>query len=83
MEKYILHIEGMKCGHCEAHMNESVKEEFDARKAVSSHDNGTTEFVAKSGLTDDQLRECVKDAGYKLVSVDREAYEKKFWQFWK
>ena len=83
MEKIVLKIEGMKCGHCEAHMNEAIRDDFGIKKAVSSHDKGTTEFVAKIHLTDEQLRNSVKEAGYKLVGIERAPYEKKFWEFWK
>lgn len=83
MEKIVLRIEGMKCGHCESHMNEALKADFGIRKALSSHDRGTTEFVSKIAITNAELKATVEEAGYRLLGVEREPYEKKFWQFWK
>ena len=44
MVKVTVNVEGMMCGHCEAHVNEAIKKAFGAEDVVSSHENNTNRF---------------------------------------
>ena len=46
MVKVTVNVEGMMCGHCEAHVNEAIKKAFGVEDVVSSHENNTTVFTA-------------------------------------
>ena len=42
MLKYTLQVEGMQCGMCEAHVNDTVRKAFPVKKVTSSHGKGQT-----------------------------------------
>ena len=76
MQKITLKIEGMMCGNCEKHVNESVEKSFSVKKVTSSHDDGTTVIIAENDIPRDKLESVIDSAGYKLVSVESEPYKK-------
>lgn len=76
MLKYTLKIDGMMCAHCEAHMTEAIKSNFDVKSADSSHEKKECVIVANE-LDEDKLAAVVGEAGYTLVSIDKAPYEKK------
>lgn len=70
-------IDGMMCGHCEAHVNEAVRAHFNVKKVTSSHAKNTTTIVSETPITKDQLADALAGSGYDVVSVDSKQYEKK------
>ncbi|MCB6414643.1 cation transporter [Dorea acetigenes] len=81
MIKMILEVEGMSCGMCESHINDTVRKQFEVKKVVSSHKKGKTEIIAEAPLDETQLRKVIGDTGYEVKSVRVEPYTKKglFW----
>ena len=77
MKKIILGIDGMKCGMCESHVNDCVRENFNVRKVTSSHSKGETVIITENDIDEAKLREAVNKTGYKVVSIKEEPYEKK------
>ena len=65
-------IEGMMCGHCEAHVTKAVKEAFGVEDVVSSHEKGTTVIHAPEKLDEDKIREVIKEAGYEVTGITQE-----------
>ena len=61
MQQITLKIDGMMCGMCESHINESIRNNFSVKKVTSSHTKGET----------------IDKTGYKLLSVSKAPYEKK------
>lgn len=76
MTKYILSIEGMMCGHCEAHMNEAIRNNFKVKSVESSHSNKQTVIIADE-LDEDKLKSVVAEIGYELKGIEAQPYEKK------
>lgn len=76
MNKYVLKIEGMMCGHCEAHMNDAIRNHFSVEKVTSSHSKKECVIIAQE-LDEDKLKKVVADTGYELISISSEPYEKK------
>lgn len=76
MTKYILSIDGMMCGHCEAHMNDAVRNNFNVKKVDSSHTKKQCVIVADE-LDEDKLKSVIAETGYELKSIEKEPYEKK------
>ena len=72
MEKITVKIDGMMCGMCESHMNDTFRQNFKVKKVSSSHAKGET--VA---IVDEKLKEAVEKTGYTFISAEREPYEKK------
>lgn len=77
MVKITLGVEGMACGMCEAHINDAVRNAFPVRKVTSSHTKKQTVIVAEQKIPEQELKDAVAKAGYEVVSVSCEPYEKK------
>lgn len=67
----------MACGMCEAHINEAVRSAFPVKKVTSSHTKKETIILAEKEIPEQELRKVVAEAGYDVMSVNRERYEKK------
>lgn len=77
MVKMTLNIDGMACGMCEAHVNDTVRKAFAVKKVTSSHKKGVTEIVAESPLDENALKEAIAQTGYTVTAIRTEPYEKK------
>ena len=77
MVEITLKIDGMMCGMCESHVNESIRKNFDVKKVTSSHSKGETVIIAENDLGDEKLKEAVDSTGYKVMGISRKPYEKK------
>ncbi len=77
MIKTTLIIDGMMCGMCESHINDTIRQSFKIKKVASSHPKGTTEIISESPLDETALREAVGKTGYKVLEIKTEPYEKK------
>lgn len=77
MVKITVGIEGMACGMCEAHINEAVRNAFPVKKVTSSHTKKQTVILAQQEIPEQELKSVVTKAGYDVVSVSCEPYEKK------
>lgn len=77
MIKTVIEIEGMMCKMCESHVNMAVLDAFITENVTSSHKTGKTEIISETAPDETKLREVVEKAGYKVVSVTNEPYEKK------
>ena len=72
MVKVTVNVEGMMCGHCEAHVNEAIKKAFGVEEVVSSHESNTTIFTAPEKIDEDKIRQTIKDAGYEVTGITQE-----------
>ena len=70
MQKITLKIDGMMCGMCESHINDTVRQHFAVQKVTSSHTKGEAPDEA-------ELRKVIAATGYELKSITVEPYEKK------
>lgn len=77
MIKTTLTIDGMMCGMCESHINDTIRQSFKIKKVASSRSKGTTEIISESPLDETALREAVGKTGYKVLDIKTEPYEKK------
>lgn len=77
MIKITLEVEGMACGMCEAHVNDAIRNAFHVKKVTSSHAKKQTIIIAERDISEQELKDVVAKAGYDVVSVSREPYEKK------
>ena len=68
MEK-TLKIEGMMCGHCEAHVKKALEALEGVSQAVVSHEAGTAVITLTSDVSEDVLRQAVVDEGYKVTDI--------------
>lgn len=77
MVKTTLGIDGMMCGMCESHINDTVRKSFDVKKVTSSHSKGVTEIISESPIDEEKLKAAIGETGYTVTSVKSEPYEKK------
>ncbi len=76
MIKYTVHVEGMACPKCEAHVNEAVKKAFTPKSVLSSHVEKRTEILAGKALSEDAIRGVIEGAGYKVGKITAEETKK-------
>ena len=72
MVKVTVNVEGMMCGHCEAHVNKAIQAAFGAEDVVSSHESGTTVFTAPEKVDEAKVEEVIKEAGYEFKGITQE-----------
>lgn len=69
MIKTIVKSEGMMCSHCEAHMNDAIRNAFKVESVKSSAKSGETEIVSADMLDEQALRAAIAPTGYRVVSI--------------
>ena len=77
MQQYTLKIDGMMCGMCESHVNESIRNAFSVKKVTSSQAKGETIILTEKDLDEKKLKETIDKTGYQLLSISKSHYEKK------
>lgn len=77
MYKTIVKIDGMMCEHCEAHVNDAIRNKLSVNKVSSSHGKGETTIIAEEAIAESAIREALDGSGYEVLSVASEPYEKK------
>ena len=77
MIETILKVDGMMCGMCESHVNETVRKTADVKKVTSSHTKGETVILSETEIPEAELRPVIAKTGYELMSYACAPYEKK------
>lgn len=77
MIRTTLQIDGMMCGHCEAHVNDTIRQAFPVKKVESSHTKKETVILSEKPLDEEKLRAVIAQTGYTLGEIRTEPYEKK------
>lgn len=77
MIRTIVQIDGMMCGHCEAHVNDTIRQAFPVKKVESSHTKKETVILSEEPLDEEKLRAVIAQTGYTLGEIRTEPYEKK------
>ena len=78
MNKVTLNIDGMMCGMCEAHINDTVRKIYPkAKKLSSSHKKGETTFILDGEPDEAKLKSAIAETGYEFKGIKTEPYVKK------
>lgn len=77
MIETILKVDGMACGMCESHINDTVRNRFPVQKVTSSYTKGETVILSPEPLDEQALRAAISTTGYTVTAVDAHPYEKK------
>ncbi|MCI1245030.1 MAG: heavy-metal-associated domain-containing protein [Bacilli bacterium] len=72
-----LSIEGMKCGMCECHVEESLSKVAKVKKAKADHYKNEATVIAEDGVDLAQLKETVEKEGYRVLDVEKREYARK------
>lgn len=76
MKKISLHVDGMKCGMCESHVNDAVRKATDVKKVRSSRVSGLTEIICDDNTDVDKIVSAIKNDGYDVKEVKVLDFEK-------
>jgi copper chaperone len=77
MFETILKVDGMACGMCESHINDTVRSRFPVQKVTSSHTRGETVILSDKPLDEEALRAAIGATGYTVTASEVRPYEKK------
>ena len=67
-----IQIEGMMCGHCEAHVKKALEAIDGVQSAEASHTAGTAVVILTGDVADDAMKSAVEEAGYKVTGFTGE-----------
>ena len=59
-------VEGMTCGHCEKRVSEALEKTGKVKDVLANHEEGTVKFL-DSGITAEEIKKAVEEAGYKII----------------
>ena len=77
MIKIEFEVDGMRCGMCEAHINDAVRRVEGVRKVSSSHKKGKTEVIAQDGTNPEMIKQAIEQQGYIVKNTESGSYEKR------
>ncbi len=77
MRKITLGIDGMACGMCESHVNETVRQNFNVKKVTSDRKKKQTIIIADETISEEALKNAIDPTGYTVTSWQDEEYKKK------
>lgn len=69
--KYIVYINGMKCGMCETHINDVIRSSFNVTYVKSYRDKKMTIITSELSLNMDELTKIISNEGYDVVSINQ------------
>ena len=65
-----LKIEGMMCGHCEAHVRQALERLEGVTAVEVSHTTGTARVMLSREVPAQELRQAVEAQGYTVTAVE-------------
>lgn len=68
MMKKVIAVEGMQCEHCREHVEKALNS-IEGVKARVDLKKKTATVELSSGVSDQTLKDAVKEAGYEAVSI--------------
>ena len=77
MKRYVVKIDGMMCGMCEAHVSDVIRKNFNVKKVKASHMKKEAEIVAENEIDREQLAAAIASQGYKVKEITEEEYVKR------
>lgn len=77
MIKTTLTIRDMRCGMCESHINNVIRQNFTVKKVKSSHKKNCTEILTEESLDQNAVIQAIEQTGYKVSEYKEETYVKK------
>ncbi|MBR3402034.1 MAG: cation transporter [Parasporobacterium sp.] len=74
MIKTVLHIEGMMCGMCEAHICDTIRKAVpSAKKVKASRTKKEASFLTEEPVDAELLKKAIDATGYTCLDVTSEA----------
>ena len=83
MYQTTLKIDGMMCGMCESHINDTIRKAVPVRKVTSSHTRGETVVLTDTPLDLQAVKAAIHATGYAVTGAVSAPYEKKKFSLFK
>lgn len=77
MTKYIIGIDGMHCGMCELHVEETLRRKIKVKRIKASHFKNEVVLISEEEITEENIREILEPTGYRITSFKEEEAKKK------
>lgn len=77
MYKTTIKVEGMMCGMCESHVNDSIRKAFTVKNVSSSHTKNETVIISEEIPDEEKIRNTITSQGYTVNGITSEIYQKK------
>ncbi len=77
MIRTTVQVSGMRCGMCEAHVNDAVRAAFRVKKVTSSRKTGQTVILSEAPINPEKLRQAINATGYVVLSAAEEEVKPK------
>ena len=77
MIRTVVDIDGMMCGMCESHINDTIRNNFKVKKVSSSHGKGRAVIESQEPIDEAALRDAIAKTGYEVTGVTSEQFEKR------
>ena len=75
MIKTTVNIDGMMCGMCEAHINDTIRKVYpSAKKVASSRKKGESTFLLDVEADETKLKAAIDETGYKYKSMQSASF---------
>jgi copper chaperone CopZ len=71
MNKYIIGIDGMMCGACEAHVQDVIRKNINVKVVKASHIKKELIVITERNLVEDDFHLILDSTGYKITSFSR------------
>ena len=72
MIRITVKVDGMMCGMCEAHVNDTVRKHLTVKKVASNHKKKETVILAEQDIPDARLESVITESGYTFLGATRE-----------
>lgn len=69
---YVVKVYGMRCGGCEAHVNDAIRKNFNVIKVKSSHIFNKTKIYSNEVLDENKIKSVIEEEGYIVKEVTKE-----------
>ena len=78
MVQITLGIDGMACGMCESHINDTIRQNFSSvTKVKADRKKKNAVVVAEEEISEDAFKKAIDPTGYTVTSWKCEEYHKK------
>ena len=71
MNKYVLGIDGMRCGMCELHVEEAIAKAIKIKKAKASRFKKRVIVFTELNLDQEDFVKALDQTGYRMTSFER------------
>ena len=77
--KYVLSVRGMRCGECEAHLEDVIRKNFDIKKVKANRHKKEIVIYAKAPFDETLLKDVLDQTGYPYLGIiSKEIVNKRF-----